>query len=60
LIDHHKKVTIGFTPGNIKINIYYSGPILDVIFKKWFPLSEVFLPRTTTLKEPMSSTCQKK
>jgi hypothetical protein len=31
-----------------KANNCYLRPILDILFKKWFPLFEVPSPRTTT------------
>jgi hypothetical protein len=35
-------------------NHCYLGPILDVLFRKLFPLFEVPSLRITTLEEPMS------
>jgi hypothetical protein len=43
-----------------KANYYYSKLILDILFMKWFPLSNVFSPRITTPEEHVSSTNQKR
>jgi hypothetical protein len=47
-IEHQKKTIFNLMPSKTKINNYYLGPILDVVFKKWFPLFKVLSPRTTT------------
>jgi hypothetical protein len=41
-----------------KIDNYSLGSILDILFRKWFPLSEVPSPRITTLEKPMSLASQ--
>jgi hypothetical protein len=41
-----------------KANNCYLRSILDILFRKWFPLSEVPSPKTKTLEEPMSPTSQ--
>jgi hypothetical protein len=38
-IDHPKKVAASLALGNSKSMTYYLRPILDVLLKKWFPLS---------------------
>jgi hypothetical protein len=38
-IDHPKKVATSLALGNSKSMTYYLGPILDVLLRKWFPLS---------------------
>jgi hypothetical protein len=43
-----------------KTNNRYSRPILDILFRKWFPLSEVFSPIIETLEEHVSPTNQKR
>ncbi len=42
-----------------KANNCYLRPILDILFKKWFPLFEMPSPKTKTLEEPISPTSQK-
>ncbi len=42
----------------IKANNCYLGPISDILFRKWFLLSKVPSPRTTTPKELVSPTNQ--
>jgi hypothetical protein len=54
-----KKATTNLVPNRTKVDNCYSGPILDVLFEKWFPLSKVPSPRITTPKEPVSPTRQK-
>ncbi len=46
-------------PNKTKVDICYLGPILVVLFRKWFPLFEVPLLKTTTPNENMSSARQK-
>jgi hypothetical protein len=53
-----KKATINSIFSKTKAYNYYSGPILDIMFIKWFPLSEVPSP-ITTLEALMSPTNQK-
>jgi hypothetical protein len=38
-IDHPKKVATSLALGNSKSMTCYLGPILDVLLRKWFPLS---------------------
>jgi hypothetical protein len=49
-----KKATTNLVPNRTKVDNCYSGPILDVLFKKWFPLSKVPSPRIITPKEHAS------
>ncbi len=39
-------------PSKTKENICHFGPIIDVQFRKWFPLFEEFSLRTTMLMSP--------
>ncbi len=50
---------VAVTPISIKTKAdnCYSRPILDIIFRKWFLLSEMPSPRTTP-KKPISPTNQ--
>jgi hypothetical protein len=41
-------------PGRTNVDICYLGPILNVLFRKWFPLSEGFLPKVATLEKHVS------
>jgi hypothetical protein len=54
-----KKVTANPISSKIKANNCYSKPILDILFKKWFPLFAMPSPRIETLKELVSPTSQK-
>jgi hypothetical protein len=40
-IEHHKKVAVKLDYSKTKIDNYYSGPILDILFRKRFPISDV-------------------
>jgi len=53
-----KKVTINLVSSKFKVNNYYSRPILDVLFRMWFPLFEVPSLRTITLEELVSLASQ--
>jgi hypothetical protein len=43
-----------------KVDIYYLGHILDILFRKWFPLSKVLSPNTATPKELVSLASQER
>jgi hypothetical protein len=53
-----KKRTINPIFNMTKIDNYSLGSILDILFRKWFPLFEVPSPRITTLEKPMSLASQ--
>jgi len=53
-----KKTTINPIFNMTKIDNYSLGSILDILFRKWFPLFEVPSPRITTLEKPMSLASQ--
>jgi hypothetical protein len=55
-----KKTTASLVSSKIKIDNCYLGPILDIMFRKWFPLSKVPSPRTITPKQPTSLTNQER
>jgi hypothetical protein len=44
-----QKATANPVSNKTKADNSYSKPILDILFRKWFPLFEVPSPRTTTL-----------
>jgi hypothetical protein len=46
-IKHQKKAVANPISSKTKANNYYSKPILNVLFRKWFPLSEVLSLKTT-------------
>jgi hypothetical protein len=56
---HQKKTIVNPISSKTKVDNCYSRLILDILFRKGFPLSEVLSPRTTTLKELVSPTNQK-
>jgi hypothetical protein len=56
-IECKKKTIINSVSSKTRANNCYSEPALDIMFKKWFPLFEVPLSRTT-LKIPISPTSQ--
>ncbi len=49
-IKHQKKATTNPISSKTKANNYYSKHIQDIMFRKWFPLSEVPSPRIVTHK----------
>jgi hypothetical protein len=49
---------VNMVTNKIKANNCYLGPISDILFRKWFLLSKVPSPRTTTPKELVSPTNQ--
>jgi hypothetical protein len=51
---HYKKATMNPIFNKTKADNFYSRPILDILFRKWFPLFKVPSPKTTTLEKPMS------
>jgi hypothetical protein len=56
-IECHTKATISSKP---KVDHCYIGPILDILFRKWFPLFEVPSLGITTLEETMSPASQER
>jgi len=58
LLEQSKKTTVNSVSTKAKVDNYYSGPILDILFRKWFPLSKVLSPRTTTPEEHVSPISQ--
>jgi hypothetical protein len=57
-IERQKKTTTNPISNKTKANNCYSRPILNILFRKWFPLSEVLSPITTTLEELLSPASQ--
>jgi hypothetical protein len=53
-IKRKKKIAINLVSSKTKANNCYSRPILDILFRKWFPLSKVPSPRTITHEELIS------
>ncbi len=53
-IECQKKAITNLMPGRTNVDICYLGPILNVLFRKWFPLSEGFLPKVATLDKHVS------
>ncbi len=53
-----EKTTINQIFNKSKIDSCYSRLILNILFKEWFPLYEVFSPKTATPKELVSPTSQ--
>ncbi len=51
-----EKKLVNLISSKTKVDNCYLAPILDILFKKWFPLSKVPSLKTTTLEEPMSPT----
>ncbi len=52
-----KKVVVNPISSKTKVENYYSWPILNIVFRKWFPLFEVPSPKIT-LEELVSLTNQ--
>jgi hypothetical protein len=53
-----KKVVANLISSKTKANNCYLGPILDILFRNWFPLSKVPSPKIATLKELISPAIQ--
>jgi hypothetical protein len=51
-----KKTTTNLISSKTKANYYYSRLILDIMFRKWLPLSKVPSLRIATPKELVSPT----
>jgi hypothetical protein len=56
---HQKKIVLNLISSKTKTNNYYLGPILNIMFRKWFPINDVHSPRIAIPEEPMSPTNQK-
>jgi hypothetical protein len=50
---HQKKATINLVSNKTKAVNCYLQPILDILFGKWFPLSEVPSP----IQQPQKNLC---
>jgi hypothetical protein len=48
-----KKIAASLTFDKTKVDVCYSGPTLNILLKRWFPLFEVSSPTTITLEEPI-------
>jgi hypothetical protein len=57
-IECRKKATAKLFSSKTKANNCYSKPILDILFRKRFPLFHMLSPRTTTLEELASLASQ--
>jgi hypothetical protein len=55
-IECQKKAVTNLVSSKTKVDNCYLRSILDILFRKWFPLFEVPSLRITTLEEPMSPT----
>jgi len=55
-----KKATINLVSSKTKIDNCYSRPILNILFRKWFPLSNMPSPRTITLEKIVPPTSQER
>jgi hypothetical protein len=47
-IEHPKNVAASLALGNSKFTTFYLAPILDVLLRKWFPLSKAPSSSITT------------
>jgi hypothetical protein len=59
-IECHKKVITNPISSKSEEDNCYLGPILDILFRKWFLLFEVPSPRIATLEEIMSPASQER
>jgi hypothetical protein len=57
-IESQKKTTANLISSKTKKNNYYSRAILNILYRKWFPLSKVHSPIIPTPKELVSPTSQ--
>ncbi len=51
---HQKKAIVNLVSSKTKVDNCYSGHILNILFRKWFPLFKMPSLRTITLEEPIS------
>ncbi len=49
--NYQKKITTNLEPNNNKATTCYLGPVIDVMKRKWFPLSITTSPSITTQDE---------
>jgi hypothetical protein len=59
-IEHKKKIVANLGSNKTKADNCYLGPILNTLFRKWFPLFEVPLLRTLIPKKLVSPTSQER